>query len=278
MNLSFLNKPLTLSSIRGYGAGLFAFVLLGGFSLAADTPGRAFLIDGRVVPGWIQRVEENGVVWKTASGQVGTFPMDRVREIRLKLPDDFRNAQQQLSNQSDPEAIRILEAYANTSNPDSYYPVPGNLASEAVRVLFLHYRSEGRAEQAAVWADRYNPGLLPRVEKPPLLNLYRRFTSPPDDSFFETARSLQENAEEPLRLEIQYLLGVAYEMHEENDQALLAYARVYSPAGGVSNPYGEKAIDRSHRLLEDSASALGADRESLLHSLETIRHLLYGTP
>ncbi|MEX2382050.1 MAG: hypothetical protein WD490_06690 [Opitutales bacterium] len=257
---------------------LLAFAVCCGPVLRAETPGQIFLIDGKVVSGWIQRVDDDGVIWKIPSGKIGTFPLQNVQEMRLMDPADFRTAVRQLDSDPNEEAVTVLTTYADPENPDSYYPVPGNLAGKAAHILFRHYQTRGRIEEAAAWALRYEPELSPQMDRPPLLDLYRALASPPPDDFFERARErLKENTPEQ-NPEIEYLIAVARDLRGEYTRALTAYARVFSPSGGVLNPHGEFAISRAVRLLETHPPETLSQPARLIESLQKTRDLLYISP
>lgn len=246
--------------------------------LCAETAGQIYLMDGKIVSGWIQRVDSKGVVWKIPSENVGSFPMQNVREIRLQAPEDFLEAARQLDSEPNSEAKAVLRAYADPTNPDSFYPVPGNLASRAAHILFRHHLSLGQVEDAAAWALRTEFELLPQRERPALLDLYRSLVPPPDDLFFERARKMLKDADPGLSLEIKYLLAVGHDLRGENTQALAAYARVFSPAGGAINPYGEFALTRAIRLLQESPPASVREPAQLIKSLQKTRDFLYISP
>lgn len=277
MNLRSHNNFLE-SFPRACRVLLVAGAICWGSLLRAETPGQIFLIDGNVVSGWIQRVEAGGVLWKIPSGKMGTFPLENVVEIRLVAPADFLAAVRQLETDPTEAAIAVLTAYADTANPDSYHPVPGNLASKAALVLFRHYQSRGRVEEAAAWALRNEPEMLPQTDQPPLLDLYRSLVSPPGDPFFIQAREKLKASELPQHPEIEYLMAVAHELRGESLPALAAYARVYSPAGGVLNPHGKFAISRAIRILENNPPESVSQPARLIESLKKTRDFLYVSP
>jgi hypothetical protein len=257
---------------------LLACLLLGlcAGSAQAETAGRVFLMNGQVVPGWVQEVTDEGLAFKTSGGRVGEIPLENVREMRLRLPPAFQSAVEQLGGHSAEEAIRILEGYADQSDPENYYPVPGNLASRASYELTRYYRAHGQAEQAGKWALAYDPDLLPQAAPVPWLKLYRKLATTPDDDFFAEARTHRDSADLAGRAEIDFLIAVAHELRGELSEALAAHGRAYSPSGSLLNPFGEKSLDRSIEILRNLTVPGISQPESLLEGLLEIRERLYG--
>ena len=246
------------------------------YSAQAETAGRVFLMNGQVVPGWVQEVTDEGLAFKTRGGRVGKIPMENVREIRLRLPAEFQSAVEQLGGSSADEAIRILEGYADQSDPENYHPIPGNLASRASYELALHYRGRGAAEQAGKWARAYDPDLLPQAAPLPWLKLYRKLAATPDEAFFAEARTLRDSADPVGAAEIDFLIAVAHEIRGELSEALAAHGQAYSPRGSLLNPFGERSLDRSIEILRNTPVPGISQPESLLEGLLEIRERLYG--
>lgn len=245
-------------------------------SAQAETAGRVFLMSGQVVPGWVQEVTDEGLAFKTSGGRVGKIPLENVREIRLRLPAAFQSAVERLGGSSADEAIRILEGYADQSDPENYYPIPGNLASRAAYELTRHYRESGEAEQAGEWARAYDPDLLPQAAPVPWLKLYRKLAATPDEAFFAEARTLRDSAEPAGTAEIDFLIAVAHEIRGELSEALAAHGQAYSPRGSLLNPFGEQSLDRSIEILRKPPVPGINQPESLLEGLLEIRERLYG--
>lgn len=266
-------RPILLRSIRPLACLLVGFCVSGG---QAETAGRVLMMNGQVVPGWVQELTDEGLVFKTSAGREGTIPIENVRELRLREPADFQSAAERLGESSAEDAVRVLEGYADASDPGNYYPVPGNLASRATYLLLQHYRQLGRVEEAARWARAYDPDLLPQAATVPWLGLYRKLAKTPGDDFFAEAGKLGESADPDGLAEITYLTAVAYELRGEVPEALAEHGRVYSPQGSQSNPLGERSLDRSINLLRNGPVAGIGAPESLVEGLLVVRERLYG--
>lgn len=271
MNLSAPNNL----RFRWSAGAVFLLLTLLPRSAHPETPGELMLLNGNTVPGWMQRIDGENVIWKARGGQIGSLPIASVQNMRLQPSPEYRQAVETLKSGPDAEALRVLEGYADRTDPANYYPVPGNLASLATRALFDHHRTWGQPEEAAAWAAVHDPGLLPQTSAPPLLDLYRALASVPTDDFFAAAAEKQRSAEAPLRFEIEFLKGVAHELRGEYREALAGYARVYSPSGGVLNPHGEFAIQRSIQLLKALPPGTIPDSDSMIEPLRQIKELLY---
>ena len=268
-------RCLTLTTRRVLA--LLVLCLSGGV-LWAQTRGRAFLMNDQVVPGWILKVDAGEVAWRTPNGRTGAFPLQNIREVRLELPEDFATALQELEKGASQQALSVLETYADPANPGNYHPVPGNLSSRAAWYLFQHHRAAGTSEQAARWAGALDLSLLPQEGKPSLFDLYRALGKDPGEEFHAEARAQQAEAPFALGLEIEYLMAVAYQTAGNLEKALMSYARVFSPAGGVLNPYGAFALERTQQILATQPPGTLADPAGLLQAVSQTKELLYPTP
>lgn len=261
---------------RGRWLSCWLFILLG-CCAQAETAGRVFLMNGQEVPGWLQEVSDEGLVFKTNDGREGTIPKANIREIRVQLPAGFQTALDELGEGAAEEAIRVLEGYADSSDPANLYPIPGNLASRASYHLFLHHRERGDAVQAGRWAQAYDPDLLPQAPPEARLGLYAKLAETPGDDFFDEAEASRQGADAAGVAEIDFLVAVAHELRGELSEALAAHGRVYSPRGSLLNPFGERALDRSIELLQGGSFSGIARPEGLLEGLIEIRDGLYGS-
>jgi len=234
--------------------------------------------NGKTQTGNITRVNKTTVSYEMRPGAVAKVRMSDVEEIQFQVPEKLAEAFA-ADLPLDEDSIKLLQEYAKIGNAKSFFPAPGNLATQSSRKLIEHYRKAGDLEGVARLARQYRPELLPTASPDPsgkVVALYPLLVDKKYDDLSKEVDKMLPDASLEERAEIGFVQGAAYESSGKLAEALAAYGLAYSPGGGLYLPIGASALQRSASILENDPPTNIGNTEKALNALKNIYASQYG--
>ena len=199
-------------------------------------------------------ISERGIMWTGIDSEIPPRMMgyDKISHIEFPTPDGWQQANYEFERGNYPKAIPIFLGIANNKSAH-YHPAPGNYSSLALLRIIDCFREVGQAEKIVALSEKLDVTTLPPAIQPQL-ELVACWTALGKGDWEDALTKVRAISASPLEtgaVDRGYIKGVALENLGETEEAIMAYAEVYTMEFGSRGDLPLKALQKATDLLEN---------------------------